>query len=128
VTARDKTGRNVTTNKGKRVKVHYRGTLDDGTQYTVELNARTGMANAVDVRPVSADTSQLIGTLKAKDAALEKAGLSAENSGVRFSKAKIDRSNAAYVYEFEFQTADYEYEATINAMTGEVLKYRVWMI
>ncbi|MBR5405938.1 MAG: PepSY domain-containing protein [Oscillospiraceae bacterium] len=103
-------------------------TLDDGTQYTVELNARTGMANAVDVRPVSADTSQLIGTLKAKDAALEKAGLSAENSGVRFSKAKIDRSNAAYVYEFEFQTADYEYEATINAMTGEVLKYRVWMI
>ncbi|MBQ3940088.1 MAG: PepSY domain-containing protein [Oscillospiraceae bacterium] len=102
-------------------------TLDDGTQYTVELNARTGMANAVDVRPVSADTSQLLGTLDAKDAALRKAGLTDEN-GVRFTKAKIDRSNASYVYEFEFQTDENEYEATLNAVTGEVLKYRVWMV
>lgn len=102
-------------------------TLDDGTQYTVELNARTGMANAVDVRPVSADTTQLIGMLAARDAALKRAELP-QNTNVRFTKAKIDRSSAAYVYEFEFQTASDEYEATLNAATGELLKYRVWMI
>lgn len=101
-------------------------TLDDGTQYAVELNARTGMANAVDVRPVSADTTQLIGTLAAKDTALQRAGLN-DKSNVRFTKAKIDRSSGVYVYEFEFQTPSDEYEATLNAATGELLKYRAWM-
>lgn len=102
-------------------------TLDDGTQYTVELNARTGMANAVDVRPVSADTSQLIGTLAARDTALRRAGLLGTVSA-RFTKAKIDRSGGVYVYEFEFQTANEEYEVTLNASTGEMLKYRIWML
>ena len=102
-------------------------TLDDGTQYTVELNARTGMANAVDVRPVSADTSQLIGTLAARDMALRRAGLP-ETVSARFTKAKIDRSGGVYVYEFEFQTANEEYEVTLNASTGEMLKYRIWML
>ncbi|MBQ5335679.1 MAG: PepSY domain-containing protein [Oscillospiraceae bacterium] len=102
-------------------------TLDDGTQYSVELNARSGLANAVDVRPVSADTTQLIGMLAAKEAALKRAGLPA-NSTVRFTKAKVDRSSAAYVYEFEFQTASDEYEATLNAATGELIKYRIWTL
>ena len=97
-------------------------TLDDGTQYTIELDARTGMTNTVDVNRVSADTTDAIGILKAREFALEKAGLKADQ--VRFTKAKIDRSNAAYVYEIEFETTEYEYEVTLNLKTGEILKYR----
>ena len=101
-------------------------TLDDGTQYSIELNALTGMANTVDVNPVSADTSQMLGMLTARDIALQKAGLT--EKGTRFTKAKLDRSNAVYVYELEFETDDNEYEISMNAVTGEILKYRVWML
>jgi uncharacterized membrane protein YkoI len=98
-------------------------TLNDGTQYTVELDARTGMANTVDVHPVSADTSQMMGMLAAKDFALKKAGLKDDGS-VRFTKAKIDRSGGAYVYELAFENAEYEYEITLRAKNGEILKFR----
>ena len=97
--------------------------MDDGTQYTVEINAVTGAANTVNVRPVSVDTGSMIGMLRAKDIALDKANLKGYG-GVRMTKAKIDRENSAYVYELEFETEDYEYEATLHTATGEILKYR----
>ena len=101
-------------------------TLDEGTQYSIELNALTGTANAVDVNPVTADTSQMLGMLAARDIALQKSGLDAGKT--RFTKAKLDRSNAVYVYELEYETDDNEYEISMNAVTGEILKYRVWML
>ena len=100
-------------------------TLDDGTQYLIELNAATGSVNTVDVHPVSADITQAVGLLKARDTALHMAELT-ERDAVDFTKAKIDRSNGAYVYELEFETPDYEYEVSIRTATGEVLKYRVF--
>jgi uncharacterized membrane protein YkoI len=101
-------------------------TLDEGTQYSIELNALTGMANTVDVHPVTADTSQMLGMLAARDTALQRSGLDAGKT--RFTKAKLDRSNAVYVYELEYETDDNEYEISMNAVTGEILKYRVWML
>lgn len=98
-------------------------TLDDGTQYTVEVNAQSGMVNNVDVHPVSADTSQAIGLLAARETALQRAEIAAQDT-VRFTKAKIDRNNGAYVYELEFETASYEYEVTLEMETGKLLKYR----
>ena len=100
-------------------------TIEDGTQYTIELDAQTGLANTVDVVLVSADTKDFIGFAKAKEIALEKAGLTKEDKLV-YTKAKIDRDNAAYVYELEFETEDYSYEVRLNTLTGEVLKYRAW--
>lgn len=102
-------------------------TLNDGTQYTVEINAVTGASNAMDVRPVSADTSGMIGMLRARDIALERANLLGYG-GVRMTKAKIDRENAAYVYELEFETDEYAYEVTLHTETGEILKYRATII
>ena len=103
-------------------------TIEDGTQYIVELDAETGLVNIVDTIPVSADSSEFIGLTNAKEIALQRAelgGLTDEaKAAILFSKAKIERSQAAYVYEFEFQTADYEYEVKLHAQTGEVLKYR----
>ena len=101
-------------------------TLDDGTQYSVELNAKDGKTNTVDVHPVSADTSRAIGLLRARDTVLEKAGLTGDDT-VKFTKAKIDRNNGAYVYEFEFETAAYEYEVNLKIETGEMIKYRAWL-
>ncbi len=100
-------------------------TLEDGTQYTVEIDAETGEVNTVDVIWLSADSSHFIGLSKAKEIALERAGIP-DSPAVTFTKAKIERSNAAYAYELEFETVDYEYEIRIFAESGEVQKYRVW--
>lgn len=98
-------------------------TLDDGTQYSMELDAKTGMTNTVDVHPVTADTSRAIGLLKARDTALAQAEIT-EDDVQQYRKAKIDRSNGAYVYELEFETLSYEYEMTLNIETGEIVKYK----
>ena len=98
-------------------------TLDDGTQYAVELQAQTGTVKNVDVHPVSADITKAVGLLKARDTALRLADLE-DRTDLRFTKAKIDRSNGTYVYELEFETPYYEYEVSIQTESGEVTKYR----
>ncbi len=100
-------------------------THEDGTQYTVEINAKTGNANTLDVIPVSANTAAFIGMLKAKDIALAQADI-APNEPVTFTKAKMDREHAAYIYQIEFETEDYEYEVKVHTETGAVLEYRAW--
>ena len=98
-------------------------TLDDGTQYLMELNAVTGSINTVDVSPVSADISGAIGMIEAAKRAESLAGLM-KTQPVEFTKAKIERSNGAYVYELEFETEAFEYEASVNTVTGAMIKYR----
>lgn len=100
-------------------------TLDDGTQYLIELNAEIGSINTIDIHPVSAEITEAIGLLAARDAALRMARLT-EQDPVEYTKAKIDRSNGTYVYELEFQTPEYEYEVSINTSDGTIQKYRVW--
>ncbi len=99
-------------------------TLEDGTQYIIEIDAETGHVNTVDVILVSADTSDYIGLAAAKKIALERTGLTGSEDSVLFTKAKIERSQATYVYELEFETPEYEYEVKLHTQTGEVLKYR----
>jgi len=100
-------------------------TLDDGTQYAIELDAKTGMINTLDVHPVTGDISKAIGLLAAKDIALRQAGI-LDADVKQYTKARIDRSNAAYVYELEFETEAYEYAVTLDMQTGEILKYKAW--
>ena len=98
-------------------------TLDDGTQYTMELDAKSGMTNMLDVHPVSGDISRAVGMLRAKAIALSKAEIT-EADVLQYRKAKIDRSNGKYVYELELETLSYEYEMTLDMETGELIKYK----
>jgi len=102
-------------------------TLDDGTQYAIELNAKDGKVNTVDVHPASADTSNAIGLLRSRDIVLEKAGIPAQNrEKIHFTKAKIDRNNGVYVYELDFSAPDFEYEVCLEIESGRLIKYRAW--
>lgn len=100
-------------------------TLDDGTQYLTELNAENGAVNTVDVRPVSADMTNAVGVIEAKNRAEAMAGLT-KDQPAEYTKAKIERSNGAYVYELAFETPDYTYEISVNTETGAIVKYRAW--
>ena len=65
--------------------------------------------------------TQYIGEAKAKEIALEKAGLS--QNDVTFKKTTLDRDDGVYVYEVEFRSADAKYEADVNAKDGTVVKF-----
>lgn len=68
-----------------------------------------------------AQTSELIGVEKAKEAALAKAGLSA--SDVTFTKAKTEKDDGIFKYEIEFFTNDAKYNVEINAKDGNILSF-----
>ncbi|MBR4075160.1 MAG: PepSY domain-containing protein, partial [Firmicutes bacterium] len=58
------------------------------------------------------DSSAFIGEERAKEIALEKAGLSADE--VFFDRVELDRDRNVYVYEVEFRKNRTEYDAEIK--------------
>ena len=66
-------------------------------------------------------TQGYIGTDKAKEIALDHAGL--KSSEVTFIKAKLDYDNGVRVYDVEFYSDNKEYDYEINAETGKILDY-----
>ena len=71
----------------------------------------------------SAETSAFIGEEEAKAIALEKAGLK-EDEADRI-KISLDRDNGKWEYEVEIRSGRTEYDADINAETGEIIKWEV---
>lgn len=69
------------------------------------------------------DDSKFIGIEKAKDAALQKAGIPAD--GVTFEKAELDNDDGVWHYEVEFRKDNTEYEADVKAEDGTILKWDV---
>ncbi len=69
------------------------------------------------------DTSKFIGEEKAKNIALEKAGVKAE--GVVFEKVELDRDDGIWQYEVEFKKDRTEYDADIKADDGTILSWDV---
>lgn len=80
----------------------------------------SGKAKNSDAQDDSA-SSAFIGIDRAKEIALEHAGLT-ENE-VTFSKAKTDKEHGVTVYEIEFFKDRMEYDYEINAATGEIIEW-----
>ena len=68
----------------------------------------------------SSSSSGYIGVERAKEIALQHAGLSA--SGVNFVKAEFDHDDGRAEYEIEFHHNFREYEYTIDAASGTILE------
>ncbi len=101
-------------------------------QKLVELKGNTTTVTDADVivpsgsqtpQPaVSPDTAQReISLDKAKNIALEKAGLSAND--VIFTEAKRDFEHGKWIYEIEFVKDNTEYSAEILASDGSIIKW-----
>jgi len=105
-------------------------------EYDYKVNAKSGKILEVDKeRRDREDREELeepkeekpaqtkndfIGTSKAKNIALGRAGV--KSSETRDWDIELDREGGTYVYEVSFETAKYEFEYTINATTGKVLR------
>lgn len=87
----------------------------------LRLKADTGETEAAPVETEAlSETETLIGLERAKEITLEDAGANAED--VRFSKIKFEIEKRSTVYEIEFYQGRQEYEYTIDAYSGEILK------
>lgn len=69
----------------------------------------------------TASAKAYIGEDKAKQAALNHAGV--EESAITHYEIELDREAGVMVYDIEFDASGLEYDYDINAETGEVVKY-----
>lgn len=97
-------------------------------EYDYEILASNGTILSYDADiegyriPSSTSTSSsgYIGVERAKEIALQHAGLS--SSGVNFDKAELDHDDGRAEYEIEFHHNFREYEYTIDAASGTILE------
>lgn len=97
-------------------------------EYDYEILASNGTILSYDADiegyriPSSTSTSSsgYIGVERAKEIALQHAGLSA--LGVNFVKAELDEDDGRFEYEIEFHHNFREYEYTIDAASGTILE------
>ena len=73
------------------------------------------------VSSTSSSDSEYIGKARAKQIALDKAGVSASKADFKY--VKLDSDDGVKVYEVKFYAGDFEYEVEINARTGAVRDY-----
>lgn len=71
----------------------------------------------------AAASNEYIGEEKAKEIALNHAGVSEADAG--FVKGKFEYDDGTAVYEIEFYSGKTEYEYKINAVSGEIIEYDV---
>lgn len=99
----------------------------EGYDYDYEINATSGEIvkhekerDSTNVSPSAADANGYIGYDRAKEIALEHAGLTAD--GVSRLEAELDSERTKVVYDVSFDANGYEYDYEIDASTGEILK------
>ena len=90
---------------------------------TSNRSVQATTASSTSAAPAAAATqsSSYIGEAKAKEIALNHAGLS--SSQVTFAWAKLDWDNGRAEYEVEFYANGKEYDYDIDAVTGDIRSY-----
>ena len=79
------------------------------------------MATTVAVTAPLPAENEDIGPERAKEIALEKAGVKAEDT--LFINAHLDRDDGRVEYDVEFQSGNTEYEVSVDAVTGEINEF-----
>ena len=97
----------------------------DNVEYDYEIDAYTGTIlhsdRDIEGYSIPAQSSADIGADRAKEIALDHAGVSA--SKATFVRAHLDYEDGRRVYDVEFYSGSKEYDYEIDAATGEILSY-----
>lgn len=86
-------------------------------------SSQTPTATDPTATQATPETTEFIGEEKAKEIALQKAGLTVEN--VTFTKIGLDRDDGVWQYEIEFRQDKTEYETDINAVDGTIINWEI---
>lgn len=102
----------------------------DNVEYSAEVRASDGTILSWDVDYNRTNSNQTvtagsndIGVNKAKEIALNRAGLA--ESDVNFVKAELEMDDGVRLYEIEFRQGRTEYSAEVRASDGEILSWDV---
>ncbi len=101
-----------------------------GAEYEYDIDAITGEVvkyqretypTSVTVPTTAPGSGNYIGEAAAKQAAISHSGVNSSN--VVWIKAQFERDDGRYVYELEFTCTGAKFEYTVDALTGDVVKY-----
>ena len=101
-----------------------------GAEYEYDIDALTGdvvkyeretYPTSVTVPSSAPQSGSYIGEAAAKQAAVSHSGVNSAN--VVWLKAQFERDDGRYVYELEFTCTGAKYDYTVDALTGDVVKY-----
>ncbi|MBE7028252.1 MAG: hypothetical protein E7407_04375 [Ruminococcaceae bacterium] len=67
--------------------------------------------------------AEFIGEEKAKEIALKKAGI--KDEGIIYDRTEFESDGGRWIYEIDFKKDLAEYEADIDALTGEIISWSV---
>lgn len=88
-------------------------------ELTLLLRTEASAPTHVEITGTASDKAY-IGEAKAKEIALQKAGVSAD--GLVKYEIELDTEDGMMIYDVEFTAGSYEYDCEINAKTGAVVK------
>lgn len=108
----------ISSNDGTIIEVdrEYAGGLSDSGGADPQ---QTGQPDGGTSDQATPENSAYIGVDKAKELALQNAGVDA--AAATFTKAKLDQDDGVYVYEIEFVSGEYEYSYELSATDGTVV-------
>ena len=120
----DATFISVELDDGNKYEVEF---IYDGYKYKVDIDAETGDVKEVEkeIVDVAVDVNKNdIGRDAALNAALTKAGLEAlTEADLTYCEIKLDDEDGRLEYEIEFVYGEKEYEVTVSAEDGSIIKY-----
>lgn len=100
-------------------------------EFDYEINAYTGAIHDYDKelidddddykKPASSTSNKIISAAKAKEIALNHAGVDASKAS--FIKAEYDYDDGVKKYEVEFRVGNMEYEYEIDAVSGKIISF-----
>lgn len=88
--------------------------------YDYDINAKTGKIISVD-KPNATSSKATVTKEKAKETALNHAGLKA-NAISRY-EVELEKDDGVWKYEISFHSGGYEYDYTVNAENGKIIKH-----
>ena len=95
----------------------YEGELRKGNyEYEISVNAKTGKITDYEKEIIKTSSKKLIGEAKAKEIMLKKV------PGAKVVKFELDNDKTPE-YEGELKKGNYEYEITVNAITGKITEF-----
>ena len=95
----------------------YEGELRKGNyEYEISVNAKTGKITDYEKEIIKTSSKKLIGESKAKEIMLKKV------PGAKIVKFELDNDKTPE-YEGELKKGNYEYEITVNAITGKITEF-----
>ena len=93
----------------------------DSARWTYKIDAVLGVIMDKTCDKIISPTPEFIGLEKAKQIALEDAGLDEAAQKIVFTREELSRNSGKPCYILEFYTAEKQYSYKVDAVSGEIL-------